>query len=50
MAEPVATGVAVARPDLDVAEVQSQLGAAQATRGPGDLRVLLESGGVWDAA
>ena len=30
------------------AEVQSQLGAAQATRGPGDLRALLESGGVWD--
>ena len=37
----------VARPTYE-AEVQSQLGAAQATRGPGDLRTLLESGGVWD--
>ncbi len=38
---------AVARPTYE-AEVQTQLGAAQATRGPGDLRALLESGGVWD--
>ncbi len=38
---------AVQRPTYE-AEVQTQLGAAQATRGPGDLRALLESGGVWD--
>ena len=38
---------AVSRPTYE-AEVQAQLGAAQATRGPGDLRTLLESGGVWD--
>ena len=40
---------AVTRPTYE-AEVQSQLGAAQANRGPGDLRALLESGGVWDVA
>ena len=38
---------AVQRPTYE-AEVQSQLGAAQATRGPGDLRALIESAGVWD--
>ena len=38
---------AVSRPTYE-AEVQAQLGAAQANRGPGDLRTLLESGGVWD--
>ncbi len=40
---------AVSRPTYE-SEVQSQLGAAQANRGPGDLRALLESGGVWDVA
>src|SRR3954449_5191653 len=40
---------AVQRPTYE-AEVQSQLGAAQATRGPGDLRALIESGSVWDVA
>ncbi len=46
---PTAMGVlrAVSRPTYE-AEVQAQLGAAQANRGPGDLRTLLESGGVWD--
>ena len=44
---PVGVLRAVSRPTYE-AEVQSQLGAAQATRGPGDLRALLESGGVWD--
>ena len=44
---PIGVLRAISRPTYE-AEVQSQLGAAQATRGPGDLRALLESGGVWD--
>jgi 2-oxoglutarate ferredoxin oxidoreductase subunit beta len=44
---PVGVFRAVARPTYE-AEVQSQLGHAQATRGPGDLRALIESGSVWD--
>jgi len=46
---PVGVFRAVQRPTYE-AEVQSQLGAAQATRGPGDLRALIESGSVWDVA
>src|SRR3954452_17585489 len=44
---PVGVFRAVQRPTYE-AEVQSQLGAAQATRGRGDLRALIESAGVWD--
>ncbi len=39
----------MSRPTYE-AEVQSQLGAAQEHRGPGDLRTLIESAGVWDVA
>ncbi len=39
----------ISRPTYE-AEVQSQLGAAQETRGPGDLRKLIESAGVWDVS
>ena len=46
---PIGVLRAIARPTYE-AEVQSQLGAAQATRGPGDLRALIESGSVWDVA
>jgi 2-oxoglutarate ferredoxin oxidoreductase subunit beta len=46
---PIGVFRAVQRPTYE-AEVQSQLGAAQATRGPGDLRALIESGSVWDVA
>ena len=46
---PIGVFRAVQRPTYE-AEVQSQLGAAQATRGPGDLRALIESAGVWDVA
>ena len=46
---PIGVFRAVSRPTYE-AEVQSQLGAAQATRGPGDLRALIESGSVWDVA
>jgi 2-oxoglutarate ferredoxin oxidoreductase subunit beta len=46
---PVGVFRAVERPTYE-AEVQSQLGHAQATRGPGDLRALIESGSVWDVA
>ncbi|MGZ4714831.1 MAG: 2-oxoacid:ferredoxin oxidoreductase subunit beta [Acidimicrobiia bacterium] len=44
---PVGVFRAVERPTYE-AEVQSQLGQASATRGPGDLRALIESGSVWD--
>jgi len=46
---PVGVFRAISRPTYEP-EVQSQLGAAQATRGPGDLRALIESGSVWDVA
>jgi 2-oxoglutarate ferredoxin oxidoreductase subunit beta len=46
---PIGVFRAVSRPTYE-AEVQSQLGAAQATRGPGDLRALIESGSVWNVA
>ena len=46
---PIGVFRAISRPTYE-AEVQSQLGAAQATRGPGDLRALIESGSVWDVA
>jgi 2-oxoglutarate ferredoxin oxidoreductase subunit beta len=44
---PIGVFRAVERPTYE-AEVQTQLGAAQATRGPGDLRALIESSAVWD--
>jgi 2-oxoglutarate ferredoxin oxidoreductase subunit beta len=44
---PIGVFRSIDRPTYE-AEVQSQLGAAQATRGPGDLRALIESGSVWD--
>ena len=46
---PIGVLRAVERPTYE-AEVQAQLGAAQANRGPGDLRALIESGSVWDVA
>ncbi len=46
---PVGIFRSVSRPTYE-AEVQSQLGHAQATRGPGDLRALIESGSVWDVS
>jgi len=46
---PIGVLRAVQRPTYE-SEVQSQLGAAQANRGPGDLRALIESGSVWDVA
>jgi 2-oxoglutarate ferredoxin oxidoreductase subunit beta len=49
--EPTPVGVfrAVDRPSYE-AEVQHQLAAAQDRQGPGDLRSLIESGGVWEVS
>ncbi len=46
---PIGVFRAVTRPTYE-AEVQTQLGAAQANRGPGDLRALIESGAVWEVS
>jgi 2-oxoglutarate ferredoxin oxidoreductase subunit beta len=44
---PVGVFRAVERPSYE-AQVQAQLGEAQAQRGPGDLRTLIESGSTWE--